>query len=60
MANLGSFDLFKDSTWFSDSMNFIEEKTTSVKVKNVINCPIKLGDKIQQEILAQYQVSIVN
>ena len=60
VANLGAFDLFKDSTWFSDSINFIEEKTTSVKVKNVIDCPIKLGDKIQQEILAQYQVSIVN
>lgn len=57
---LGAVDLFKSSTWFSESINFIEEKTTSVKVKNVFNCPIKLGDKIQQAILAQYQVSIFN
>ncbi|MDX2368873.1 MAG: hypothetical protein QNK36_10775, partial [Colwellia sp.] len=57
---LGAFDLFKASTWFSDSINLIEEKTTSVKAKSVLDCPMKLGDKIQQAILAQYQVSIVN
>ncbi|WP_245942603.1 hypothetical protein [Candidatus Colwellia aromaticivorans] len=59
-ATLGALDLFKASTWFSDSINFIEEKTASVKVKNVFDCPVKLGDKIQQAILAQYQKSIFN
>ncbi|MDX2370754.1 MAG: hypothetical protein QNK36_20525, partial [Colwellia sp.] len=60
VATLGAFDLFKASTWFSESINFIEEKTTVMKAKNVFDCPIKLGDKIKQGILAQYQVSIFN
>jgi len=59
-AALGAVDLFKVSTWFSDSINHIEEKMTNVKAKSVFDCPIKLGDKIQQAILAQYQISIVN
>lgn len=58
--DLGAFDLFKASSWFSDSINFIEEKTTNVKAKSVLDCPMKLGDKIQQSILAYYQVNILN
>ena len=60
VATLGAVDLFKASTWFSESINLIEEKMTSVKTKSVLDCPMKLGDKIQQAILAQYQVSIFN
>ena len=59
-AALGAVDLFKNSTWFSNNLNFIEEKMTSVKVKNAFDCSIKLGDKIQQAILEQYQVNIFN
>jgi len=59
-VTLGAFDIFKASTWFSDSINLIEEKTTVMKEKNVLDCPLKLGDKIKQGILAKYQVSIFN
>jgi hypothetical protein len=59
-ANLGAVDLFNASSWFSDSINLIEEKMTSVRVQNTLNRPMALGDKIKQVILAQYQVSIFN
>jgi hypothetical protein len=59
-ANLGAVDLFNASTWFSDSINSIEQQMTSVKVKNILDCPTMLGDKIKQAILAQYQVNIFN
>ena len=59
-ANLGAVDLFNDSTWFSESINLIEEKMTSVKVKNALDCPMMLGDRIKKAILAQYQVTIFN
>ncbi|PCI53750.1 MAG: hypothetical protein COB45_09790 [Gammaproteobacteria bacterium] len=55
-ATLGAFDLFKASTWFSDSINLIEEKMTATET--VVDCSMKLGDKIKQAILKQYQVSI--
>ncbi len=58
-VTLGAFDIFKASTWFSDSINLIEEKTTVLEEKNVLDCPIKLGDKIKQGILAQHQASII-
>jgi len=59
-SSLGAFDLFKDSFWFSDSINRLEDKATTVKAKSVLDCHIKLGDKIQQAILAHYQVTTVN
>jgi len=64
-ATLGAFDLFKGSTWFSDSINLVEEKAVEekmnrVKTKSVLDCSTKLGDKIQQAILKQYQISIYN
>lgn len=59
-SSLGAFDLFKASCWFSDSINFIEEKTTIKKVNRAFDCPNKLGDKIQQAILEHYQVIIFN
>lgn len=60
LTGLGAFDLFKASRWFSDSINFIEEKATIKKVNSAFDCPIKLGDKIQQAILEHYQVTIFN
>lgn len=60
VATLGAFDIFKASNWFSNTINSVEQKMNSMEVKGVFNCPIKLGDKIQQAILAQYQVSIFN
>jgi hypothetical protein len=60
LATLGAIDLFNTGTWFSKSINLIEEKMFDVKGNNVSNCPIRLGDKIQQAILAQYQVKIFN
>lgn len=59
-TSLGAFDLFKDSFWFSDSINRLEDKATTVKAKSALDCHIKLGDKIQQAILAHYQVTTVN
>ncbi len=59
-ATLGALDLFKASTWFSDSINLIEEKTNFAKSNNVLDCPMKLGDKIKQAILEHYQISIFN
>lgn len=59
-ADLGAYDLFKASSWFSDSINSVEEKTSNVKVKGVLDCPMKLGDKIKQAMLAYYQVNIFN
>jgi hypothetical protein len=60
LATLGAIDLFNTCTWFSKSINLIEEKMFDAKENNVSNCPIRLGDKIQQAILAQYQVKIFN
>jgi len=59
-ADIGAYNLFKASSWFSDSINSVEEKTSNVKVKGVLDCPIKLGDKIKQVMLAHYQVNIFN
>ncbi|MBL4763918.1 MAG: hypothetical protein JKX67_01340 [Colwellia sp.] len=58
-AALGAVDLFKDGTWFSDSINFVEQQATMVNEKSVLDCPMTLGDKIKQAILAPYQVNIV-
>jgi hypothetical protein len=58
-ATLGAVDLFKGGTWFSDSINFVEQKATMVKEKSVLDCPMPLGDKIKQAILAHYQLNIV-
>ena len=55
-ATLGAVELFKANTWFSDSINFIEE-ATHLQGKNILDCHLKLGDKIKQAILAQYQVT---
>ena len=57
--NLGAYDLFKASSWFSDSINYIEEKTSNLKAKGVLGCPMKLGDRIKQAILAYHQGSII-
>lgn len=59
-TTLGAVDLFKVDTWFSDSINFVEEKTTHCQGKNVLDCDMKLGDKIKQAILMQYEVSTFN
>jgi hypothetical protein len=53
-SSLGAVDIFKASNWFSDSINLIQEKSAIMKEKNVLDCPIRLGDKIKQGILAQY------
>lgn len=57
-TTLGAFDLFKYSSWFSESINLIADKATRMKAKSPLDCPMKLGDKIQQAILAHYQVTI--
>jgi hypothetical protein len=59
-ATLSAVDLFKADTWFSDSINLMEEKTTHFQGKNVLDCDMKLGDKIKQTILMQYRVSTFN
>lgn len=57
---LGALELFKASTWFSDSINVIEDKIVAIGTKGELDCPMKLGDKIKQAILAHYQVSVIN
>jgi hypothetical protein len=59
-ATLGAIDLFKTCSWFSHRINLVEEKITGLKVNNTVQCPLKLGDRIQQAYIAQYQVNIFN
>jgi len=59
-STLGAFDLFKGSRWFSDSINQLEDKAATLKAKSTLDCHIKIGDKIQQAILAHYQVITAN
>ncbi len=55
---LGAIDLFKVSTWFSQSINAVQEKFNSMKSKAALDCPIQLGDKIKQIILSHYQINL--
>lgn len=55
---LGAIDLFKASSWFSQGINTIAEKCIDLKVNNALDCPIRLGDKIKQMVLDNYQKRI--
>ena len=51
---LGALDLFKASTWFSDSINLVEEKMATKP-----DGSLKLGDQIKKAILKQYQINFL-
>lgn len=55
---LGAIELFKSSSWFSDSLNSAQQKCRSMKLKAELDCPMMLGDKIKQMILNAYQVNL--
>ena len=55
--NLGAIDIFKASSWFSESLNSIQDKCSKLKSNTAIDCPMQLGDKIKQMILNSYQVN---
>jgi len=61
--SLGAIDLFKGSSWFSQSINNAQDKVNQMKgntlqVSAELDCPMLLGDKIKAMILANYQVKI--
>lgn len=51
---LGAIDLFKASSWFSQRLNILVEKSIDLKSNNSLDCAIRLGDKIKQMILDHY------
>ena len=55
---LGAIDIFKASSWFSESLNSAQEKFSRMKSNTALDCPILLGDKIKQMILNNYQVNL--
>lgn len=57
---LGAIDIFKNSTWFSQRLNAIQEKFNGVKSNAPLDCPMLLGDKIKQMILDNYQINLIN
>jgi hypothetical protein len=54
----GAIELFKSSSWFSDRLNFAQEKFMKMKSNTALDCPLLLGDKIKQAVLNNYQVSL--
>ena len=50
----GAVELFKQSTWFNQSINMIQKRAV------VLDCPTDLGDTIKQAILANYQVALTS
>lgn len=54
----GAIDMFKGSSWFQHSLNLIQKKIINTKSNELVDCPIKLGDKIKQIVLSHYQVNI--
>lgn len=55
---LGAVDIFKSSSWFSDSLNSAQEKFNKMKLGVALDCPLLLGDKIKQIVLNNYQVNL--
>ncbi len=55
---LGAIDLFNVGTWFSQSINAVQEKFNNMKSKATLDCHIQLGDKIKQIILNNYQINL--
>jgi hypothetical protein len=55
---IGAIDLFKASSWFSRRLNAVQENLIALKLNNPLDCPMKLGDKIKQMILDNYQVNL--
>lgn len=54
---IGAIDLFAQDTWFSHSLNTVQKKYNKLKSMPRLDCPMQLGDKLKQAILANYQVS---
>lgn len=55
---VGAIDLFKAGSWFSESLNLVQEKFNRLKSSEAPDCPIMSGDKIKQNILNNYQVNL--
>ncbi len=57
---LGAIELFQQSTWFSHSLNEVQEKYNRLKSMPALDCTRQLGDKIKQAILASYHLVLAN
>jgi hypothetical protein len=58
----GAIDIFKTSSWFSDSLNTVQEKYSRAQSGRLPECfmllPMYLGEAIKQTILNNYQVKL--
>ena len=57
---LGAVDIFKESSWFSESLNTVQEKLSKMNAEAMLDTPMLLGDKIKQMILNNYHNKIRN
>ncbi|MDO6507158.1 hypothetical protein Q4506_09885 [Colwellia sp. 4_MG-2023] len=58
IVSLGAIDIFTASSWFSESLNTVQEKYSKTNSTLVLESPMLLGNKIKQIILNTYQVNI--
>ncbi len=57
--DVGAISLFMKSTWFSERINMIQEQVKRYKIKKSLDFPLKLGDKVKQQILQKYHPNSV-
>jgi len=58
LKTLGAIEIFKVSTWFSESLNLVQDKFRIINSNAILDCPLLLGDKIKQMVLNNYQVNL--
>lgn len=54
----GAVELFKAGSWFSRRLNLLGSKAIDLKFNKSLDCPLRLGDKIKQIVLDNYQTKI--